>query len=139
MTRKVDPHRRQRGAAAVEFALVLPIFLLLVMGAIDWGWFFFIDQVATNGAREGARAGSVVAPAPLKTISDAVSAAQTASEEFLKKMNFNEKGVVAASATKVDGTDAVKVVITYPAGSLTGLLSNIMPANVHATSVMRWQ
>ncbi|MBN2358950.1 MAG: pilus assembly protein, partial [Deltaproteobacteria bacterium] len=48
-----------RGAAAVEFAIVLPLLLLLVLGGLDWGYYFFIAQVTTNAAREGARAGSL--------------------------------------------------------------------------------
>jgi Flp pilus assembly protein TadG len=138
MKRKSDPRKRQRGAAAVEFALVLPIFLLLVMGAIDWGWYFFIDQVVTNCAREGARAGTVLAPPPTSTAAQGIAAAKAASEAFLVKVNFAKQGVVATSTT-VDGTDAIQVTVTYPAGSLTGLLSNLMPANARATAVMRWQ
>jgi Flp pilus assembly protein TadG len=138
MKKKRDALRRQRGAAAVEFALVLPVFLLLVMGAIDWGWYFFIDQVITNSAREGARAGTVLAPPPTSTWAQGLAAAQTASESFLSRANFEKKGV-AATKTTVDGTDAIQVIVTYPAGSLTGLLSNVMPANAHATCVMRWQ
>jgi Flp pilus assembly protein TadG len=49
----------QAGAAAVEFALVLPILLLLVFGIIQFG-FFLAQQNALNGAvRTGARYGSV--------------------------------------------------------------------------------
>ena len=44
-----------------------------------------------------------------------------------------------ASVVTVNGGNAIKVTVTYPVGSLTGLLSNIMPANVHATAVMKWQ
>ena len=51
-----------RGAAAVELALVLPVLLLLVLGAIEWGYYFFLENVVVNSAREGARAGSI-APA----------------------------------------------------------------------------
>jgi|SRR4051794_41667718 Flp pilus assembly protein TadG len=138
MKRKRDPRDRQGGAAAVEFALVLPLFLTLVMGAIDWGWFFFIDQVVTNCAREGARAGTVLAPPPTSTAAEAVDAAEAASNAFLQRVNFAQQGV-RASFTSVGGTDAIQVTVTYPAGSLTGLLSNVMPANARATAVMRWQ
>jgi Flp pilus assembly protein TadG len=137
MKRRADTRSRQRGAAAVEFALVLPIFLTLVLGAIDWGWFFFIDQVVTNCAREGARAGTLLAPPPISTAAEAEAAAKKASEAFLKRLNFAQTGVVATFTT-VDGSDAIQVTVTYPAGSLTGLLSNVMPANARATSVMRW-
>jgi Flp pilus assembly protein TadG len=44
-----------RGVAAIEFALILPVFLLLALGMIDYGWYFFIDLTATNASREAAR------------------------------------------------------------------------------------
>ena len=44
-----------RGAAAVEFALVVPLLLLLVFGIIDYGRFFFDSVSLRQGAREGAR------------------------------------------------------------------------------------
>jgi Flp pilus assembly protein TadG len=46
-----------RGAELVEFALVLPLLLLLVAGVIDFGFLFQQNQVITNAAREGARVG----------------------------------------------------------------------------------
>jgi Flp pilus assembly protein TadG len=57
--------RRERAAAAVEFALVLPILLLLLGGIIDYGRFFFTQLQLTNAAREGARAG-IAGSSPLQ-------------------------------------------------------------------------
>lgn len=39
----------------VELAIVLPVFLMMVLGAIDWGWFFVVQDAVSNAAREGAR------------------------------------------------------------------------------------
>jgi Flp pilus assembly protein TadG len=53
------PHRsvrkRRRGAAAVEFAIVLPVFVILVFGMIEYGRMVMVQQVITNASREGAR------------------------------------------------------------------------------------
>ncbi len=43
------------GAALIEFAIVLPLMLLILFGMIDFGLFFQRYQVVTNAAREGAR------------------------------------------------------------------------------------
>lgn len=48
--------RRERGAALVEFAIVLPLFLLLIGGMVDFGRAFYTEVMLTNAAREGARA-----------------------------------------------------------------------------------
>jgi len=43
------------GASVVEFALVLPLFLVLVFGIIEFGRAMQVSQLVTNVAREGAR------------------------------------------------------------------------------------
>jgi Flp pilus assembly protein TadG len=56
--------RRRRGAlgaALIEFVLVLPLFLTILLGVIDWGWYFVVREIAINATREGARVGSVIA------------------------------------------------------------------------------
>jgi Flp pilus assembly protein TadG len=50
--------RRSTGQALVEFPLVLPILLLLVLGIVEFSRVWMVKQVITNAAREGARAGS---------------------------------------------------------------------------------
>jgi Flp pilus assembly protein TadG len=52
---KCRAHPREEGQALVEFALLLPIFLLLVMGVVEFGRAWNSYQVVTDAAREGAR------------------------------------------------------------------------------------
>jgi Flp pilus assembly protein TadG len=51
----------KKGAAAVEFALILPLFLTLLFCTLDYGWMFFQQLAITSAAREGARAGALAA------------------------------------------------------------------------------
>ncbi len=44
-----------RGVAAVEFALILPIFLLLLMGIVEFGRYFFVQHTLQFATREGVR------------------------------------------------------------------------------------
>jgi hypothetical protein len=53
--------RRTRGQSLVEFALVIPIFLLMFFGLIDVGRFVYLNSTLSQAAREGARLGSVEA------------------------------------------------------------------------------
>jgi Flp pilus assembly protein TadG len=48
--------KKRLAAAAVEFAVVAPVFLLLVFGMIEYGRMVMVYQVLTNASREGARA-----------------------------------------------------------------------------------
>lgn len=45
----------RRGAAVVEFAVVAPIFFLLVFGMVEYGRMVMVQQILTNASREGAR------------------------------------------------------------------------------------
>jgi Flp pilus assembly protein TadG len=47
--------QRRRGQALVEFALIIPLFLLLLVGIFDLGRAVFAYNTLTNAAREGAR------------------------------------------------------------------------------------
>lgn len=51
--------RDQKGAAAVEFALVAPLLLILVFGVISYGYMLSFRQALSQGAAEGARAAAV--------------------------------------------------------------------------------
>lgn len=50
---------RSRGQALVEFALIFPIFMLVLFGIIDVGRFVYVSNSLNEASREGARFGSV--------------------------------------------------------------------------------
>ena len=50
--------RAEPGAVAVEFAIILPVLLLLVFGIIDFGHAWYMKQMVSNASREGARYGT---------------------------------------------------------------------------------
>lgn len=49
----------ETGSVAVEFAILLPLFIMFVWGAIEFGLAYYTQEVLTNATREGARAGIV--------------------------------------------------------------------------------
>lgn len=55
-------NRDERGAAAVEFALILPIFLILLFGIIDFGYMINRSSIINNAARDGVREASLKQP-----------------------------------------------------------------------------
>ncbi|MGD2148822.1 MAG: pilus assembly protein [Anaerolineae bacterium] len=61
----------RRGQELLEYALVLPLLLLLIFGIVDFGLAFFAYNSVANAAREGARAGVV----PSATEDDIIDAA----------------------------------------------------------------
>ena len=51
--------KNQKGGAIVEFAIVLPLLVLIIGGVIELGLLFYNEQVIINASREGARAGII--------------------------------------------------------------------------------
>jgi len=64
---------KQNGTAAVEFALVLPVFLMVIFSTLEFGMALYNKNVLTNASREGARSGIVARDA---TITDSMVDAQ---------------------------------------------------------------
>jgi Flp pilus assembly protein TadG len=53
------PRRNEGGAAAVEFALVMPILLMLIFGLVQYGMYFYSAQTGSNTVNAAARQVSV--------------------------------------------------------------------------------
>jgi TadE-like protein len=71
------PRPSRNGQALVEFALVLPVFLLLLFGVIDGARFVYMNSVVSQAAREGARLAAAEARWIGKTTTDDPSCVAT--------------------------------------------------------------
>lgn len=60
--------RGERGAALVEFAIVVPLLFLLIFAVIEFGWGFAQYLDTRHGAREGARLAAVNYASPLNPV-----------------------------------------------------------------------
>ncbi len=49
--------QNNRGVAAVEFAIILPLLMIIIFGIIEFGFMLYDKAVITNASREGARLG----------------------------------------------------------------------------------
>lgn len=68
--------RERRGSNVVEFALTLPVFVMIVIGIIDYGYLFAVQSGIHNAAAMGCREGAMVDPAfgsPTTTASSMIS------------------------------------------------------------------
>ncbi len=103
--------RSDRGAAAVEFALVAPILILLVVGIAEFGRAYNVQNSLSAAAREGVRV-MALKNDPAKAQDAAINAAPSVALS---------SGDVAVSPSCSPGADAT-VTITYQFAMLTGLL-----------------
>lgn len=136
MTRK-KRLRSERGAAAVEFAVVLPVLLAIVFGAIDWGYYFFVREIVVNAAREGARVGTLQIAAPATPEGEAKAAA----DAYLSAA-LNKKATSIVTDARPDGAACPPtsscVLVTYDlGGSVSGFLGDWVPKRIVAFSQMR--
>ena len=51
----VQRAHNNKGTTLVELALVVPLFILLIFGIIDFGWYFFVEHTLQYATREGMR------------------------------------------------------------------------------------
>lgn len=101
----------ERGAAAVEFALVLPILLALVLGTIEFGRAYNVQISLTHAARESVRTMSVS-----NDWTKAVTNGRAAAPSLLPaQMQFS-----ALPATCSPG-QMVQITIKYPLNTITGI------------------
>lgn len=104
--------RAQRGVAAVEFALVLPVLLILLFGIIEMGLFLYDKAVITNASREGARAG-VVLKSPKPTASDVQTVVTNYTSSYLLTFGTQNTPVVTTTGAGGNFGQPLSVTVTY--------------------------
>jgi Flp pilus assembly protein TadG len=101
------------GQALIEFALILPLFLLLLFGMIDFGRAYSASVTLTNAAREGARYG-VIQPTNTSGI---ISRVQTTAGPY----NDSNLGVTPSCSPSCSSGNDVIVQTTYQFSFITPL------------------
>ena len=118
--------KRQRGQALVEFAMVLPVLILLLVGMMQFGLLFHEFLLVTHAAREGARVATLGGSDA--EIVAAVNAAATSP---------SDTDIMPAS--RVRGAQ-VTITVTKHVALITPLFSAMFPQHpvpVSGTSIMR--
>src|SRR5947208_2003439 len=103
-----NPDDHQRGAAAVDFALIVPMFLSMLLGVIDFGMAFGENISLQGAAREGARQGV--------TQGDVIASTSQA-RGLLDTTKLQVKFAVDSSGGE---PGAMVVCLRYPQSSLSG-------------------
>lgn len=108
--------RGERGAAALEFAFVVPIFLILVFGVIQYGLYFFSMQSGTSAVGEATRR---------MTVGDCQTSAS------VRTLVYNRLG----SATTASAASGVTVTQTYTKAD--GTTSMSAPGEIGGTVTLK--
>ena len=130
MKKTIQLFRRDRGQSLVEFALVLPLFILITLGAIEFSRLWMSMNIMTSAAREGARVAAVTAP-------DASRVQSTASGIL------NAAGLTNASVSLSGPSSSTEVTVTVQAdftSTVAGFIPGV-PSTLHLQQhcTMRWE
>ncbi|WP_066314429.1 TadE/TadG family type IV pilus assembly protein [Bacillus sp. FJAT-29814] len=121
--------KSEKGQSMVEFALILPLLILMLFGIIDFGRIFHAYLTIDHAGREAARAASIGKDDTFikqKAVDNGVSIS-------LKGTNV----AISPTGTKKSG-DNVTITITYPINFLTPVIGNVVgPITLKDTTVMR--
>lgn len=118
---------KRKGQAAIELALTMPFFVLVVFGIFETSRLMYTKHMIDMAVREGARAGVI-----LSTAAEATTKARDITRNLLASGSLNTT-VVTATAENVSGINVVRV-----AANFTYQPTNIFPAVIlKSESVMR--
>lgn len=125
------------GAAATEFALLLPVFLMILFGIIEFGMIMYGREVVTNAAREGARAGIVQGP-PKRTSGEIT----TIANNYLTGTGINQADVTfSPTGVGLANPSTLTVTAVYNYNFLIPYIPNVLgvpnPLVITTQAVMR--
>ena len=130
--------QNNRGVAAVELAICLPILILLVCGSIEFGLLFYNQQIITNASREGVRAG--ITGTGNADIIQIVGNYCNGKLINLNGVNELQAGAVAVSGSNTAGGIAILTVrVTYNYNFLFGSILGFIEKTLSAQTIMRME
>jgi Flp pilus assembly protein TadG len=123
------------GAVALEFALILPVFLLLLCGVIEFGIALYDKAVITNASREAARAGVAYRLDPLGNYSP-LSPAEI--QDVVNTYLLGNPTIPRASATAMTFRSPTQLTVSVVWNSWLFLFPEIIrwPITLTATTTM---
>ncbi|MDP2310076.1 MAG: pilus assembly protein [Pseudomonadota bacterium] len=133
----------RRGASALEFALILPIFVALLAGVMDLAWLAFQRSALSSSAALGCRVGALVDPGEGDMYwSELEENAQLAIVDALAATGSvcdPEDCTVAVSSFGTDPGRSLGCTVTREFRPLTGLILDPMPIEYTIVVRMEWQ
>ncbi len=122
-------HSTSKGQSLLEFALVLPLVILLVVGTFDLGYAVFLKNMIANAAREGARAGIVIANGDAQI--------RTRVRTTAPGLNLPDGQIVITPSSSRTFKEPISVTVTYQYQPLTPIIGSFVnTVDLSSTSVM---
>ncbi|GAA1269377.1 TadE/TadG family type IV pilus assembly protein [Arthrobacter pascens] len=103
----------ERGAVAVEFVLLAPVLIMILLGIMEFGRAYNVQVLLTNAAREGVRSMAIN-----NSQTSALTAAKNAATQLSPALT---DGNIAFSAANCAVGAQMTVTITYSLSTMTGI------------------
>lgn len=120
---------RQKGQSLVEFALVMPVFIVLLFGIMEFGRLWEVSNVMTSAAREGARVAAVTAP-------DVEAVTRTV-------QNILDAGQITDAEIQISGPNSdneISVALTLDYEPMSGvIIPGLTTLSITRSTTMRWE
>jgi Flp pilus assembly protein TadG len=137
--------RKERGATAVEFAIIATLFFSVVFGIIEFGILMFDQHVLTNASREGARAG-IVMRVPRLSNAEIENIVEAYAQEHMVSFNASstlvfDPPISPVEASRIGNTFGTPLVVTvkYPFHFLVLSGFGLGPITLTAETRMRME
>jgi len=129
---------REEGASLVEFALIMPFLVLLLMGVVEFAWLFGQHLDVRQAAREGARLASINHPTGPSTSTNRTSTnTDSLVGAICDRMNDSTGAEITITAeTSGAQKEEVSVTAAAPGDTLTNFLNWAIPANLELSSTI---
>jgi len=123
--------RRSDGQALVEFALLVPLLIIIVLGIVEFGRIWMTMNVLASAAREGARVAAVTSPDHTQV--------ETAVENTLSAANITGATITTTDPDPDNNEVTVRVQIDYTVitGSFVPGLNSTM--QLSRSVVIHWE
>jgi Flp pilus assembly protein TadG len=122
---------RERAAAVVEFAVVLPLLLTILFGIIEYGWIFMVRQALQTAAREGCRV------AVLQTTDEPYTEVIQRVNQVMAPTGLTTYDVSMTHADSTSPIETVTVKVPFADVSLMGNFFGPRTGNIGGTCSMR--
>lgn len=141
MTHSRPSSRRfRRGSQAVEFALVLPVLVGMLLALVDYGWFFLRQALVVNAVREAMRFGSIQSPDAADAEGDCSPCTSGTAEQIVATLATYDIIIDATEVTPtiiaVESTCALSLTPTIPFDPMVGFVPTPNTFDVNAISYL---
>jgi Flp pilus assembly protein TadG len=124
---------RERGAAAVEMAMVLPLLMLAVGGIVDLGWLLFHQVTVSNAAREGARMAAIYGYGPNGIRPQVELASSGIGSVGISTQLYDGATAVASDRCPASPSSTMSIRVTVTATSFQWTMLDVVPSLVGGT------